>query len=683
MSKKIIRWLGNPILQNSFAIVVTSFFLIFIILFFLLPAKQKAEDDAVNLQQKTAIDAQHLIDLFMQIRFEDLENTGNHLWFHHKNADHEDIKAASEIFFYAKTDFINISLLDHAGKTILSIDKPGVIVATPSSSLKNSLSFKKPFEEAVNYISPVYFGSHGPSIQISIPLREDGKIIGAIIADIDFTLLWKVVKTPEIVDGKIYLVDTRGYIIADPDLNRSVSGENLKYRDIINKIVAGENKVPLAIYINENYIPVLSYGLKIPLTGWGIIVEQKLSTALLQKNLTSSATFGFSAISIVLILLLLLGTYRLSKALIKVEREEETISAERNKLAVILSGISDAVIALDSNRNIVTFNKTAEKLTGYNGEDVIGKYIGDIINVYETNTPLAPETYSPIQSNTNEGVVFSKSGLKIKTIKKEAYVNLLVGHISEGLAVNLGCILTMHDITEETQLEHMKLDFVSMAAHELRTPLTTIKNYLSVFIEENSAKLGSEQNNFLKRIDVATQQLASLIENLLNASKVERNAFVVNLAPTDLVSIAKQITIDLTSKAAEKKITLKFVEPKNHIPKVMANKLRLSEVLGNLLSNAIAYTKPKGKITVTVTQNGNEVVTNVADTGEGIPKEAIPHLFTKFFRVSADLEQEGKGTGLGLYISKSIIDMHHGRIWVESELGKGSIFSFSIPTKKI
>ena len=125
------------------------------------------------------------------------------------------------------------------------------------------------------------------------------------------------------------------------------------------------------------------------------------------------------------------------------------------------------------------------------------------------------------------------------------------------------------------------------------------------------------------------------------------------------------------------------MEIKGKLPEVLVDKFRISEVLSNLLANALTYTKPGGKVEVTSWPENDNVVTSIKDTGEGIPESAIPRLFTKFFLVSGVLEQGSKGTGLRLYISKSIIDMHEGKIWVKSKLGVGSTFTFSLPLSKI
>lgn len=364
----------------------------------------------------------------------------------------------------------------------------------------------------------------------------------------------------------------------------------------------------------------------------------------------------------------------------EMEKEKETISAERNKLEVIISGIKDAVIVVDLDRKIILFNNAAEDLTGFKAMEVLNKPIQEVIKIYDERVELSSDVYSPIRTDNFEGVTYSHMNLKILGKgDKESFANLISGQIKEGSSINLGAILTLHDVTQERQLEEMKLDFVSMAAHELRTPLTTIRGYLSVFVEENAKEFDKEQMVFLDRMTIATDQLVSLVENILSVSRIERGVFSMSPEPLDWDPVVEKTVSEFTQRAKERNIKLTYTKSETKLPKVFADKLRVVEIINNLIANAISYTMNGGKIKVWTERKGKEVITHIQDTGVGIPKEALQHLFTKFFRVSGKLSQGSKGTGLGLYIAKSITEMHHGKIWVESEPGKGSTFSFSLP----
>lgn len=375
---------------------------------------------------------------------------------------------------------------------------------------------------------------------------------------------------------------------------------------------------------------------------------------------------------------------QLKKAYQDLEQEKEHLSAERDTLAIILTGITDSIIAVDLSKKILIFNKAAEDLTGFTYQDVFGQTIDTVIKVVDPKLGEIPiATYCPITTQAVEGANFKKNDLRLFSRSgKKANINLLSSQIKEGTNINLGCILTIHNTTKEDELEEMKLDFISMAAHELRTPLTTIKGYLSVLLGENIQNLTPDQKDFLNKINISSKQLLSLVENLLGVARIERGALSLNLEPIDWVEKLKQIVTDFQNQAGERNIILEFTPPIQQIPQIEVDKLRIDEILTNLLINAINYTPPGGKINVWIETNGQEVITHIKDTGEGIDKESLPHLFTKFFRASGKISQSSKGTGLGLYIAKSIIQMHQGKIWVDSTFGQGSTFSFSLPIQK-
>lgn len=364
----------------------------------------------------------------------------------------------------------------------------------------------------------------------------------------------------------------------------------------------------------------------------------------------------------------------------EVEQRTQELKAERNKLEITLASIVDAVIAVDLNRNIIIFNKAAEQLTGYTASDVLGKPLDPVVTIFDGTTQLSPSTFSPVSSSDFEGIVYKKEGLILSGLNgKRTPVNLLAGQIKEGKTANLGCILTIYDVSKEKELEEMKLDFVSLAVHELRTPLTSIRSYLYIFLRDYGTSLNSTQNTLLTRVNISAQKLSSLVENLLNVTRIEKGAVALDLQAVDWVKNVREVILETTDQAKEHKIDVSFVEPSVQTPKVLVDKFRINEVLMNLLVNAITYTSSGGEVVVWLEEKDHQLITHISDNGPGIPKEAIPHLFTKFFRVSGKLERGSKGTGLGLYIARSIVGMHNGKIWVQSQVGKGSTFSFSLP----
>lgn len=368
-------------------------------------------------------------------------------------------------------------------------------------------------------------------------------------------------------------------------------------------------------------------------------------------------------------------TDKLSKTIQNLENDRAIAISEKNKFDEILSSIIDGIIALDFNKNIMFLNKASEELTGFRETEVLGRPIDQIIHLFSEQEEIPPRAYCQESFNQTAKLV-GKDGRQVK-------ISLNTVQVGPAVQSNLNCILIIHDLSKEEELEQMKLDFVSMASHELKTPLTSIVGYLSVFLEENKGKIPAENLDLLNKAFVAAKQLQTLIQNLLNVNKIEKEQLSVSSQPIDYLPVLTKAVEDLRSQATQKNIVLSIAVPTEPLPKVLADPIRISEVITNLVSNAINYTNPNGKIEVSMKVSPNEVTTTISDNGVGIPQEAIPHLFSKFFRVSNELQQANKGTGLGLYISKSIIEKLHGKIWVQSEIGKGSRFSFTLPAVTI
>jgi len=364
---------------------------------------------------------------------------------------------------------------------------------------------------------------------------------------------------------------------------------------------------------------------------------------------------------------------------------EQTIEivAERDVLESVLYNASDGVYALDRAGRIVTFNKTMEELTGFTLAEVQGQPASEYIRLFDASEPLETSTYCAMEGISLKKISFVKEKLTLVSRNgSKKYVKMISATIAEGRQVNIGCIVTLADITKSIDLETMKLDFVSIAAHELRTPLTSMRGYLSLLSDDVKEDMDEVHGEYLEKAVLSADRLHVLIENLLNISRIERGTLSLDIKKHDWVEAVETEIEEFLPTIEASDLQLTFEKPKGKIPPVYVDVTTIVEVVSNLLDNAIRYTKAGGKITVSIEKDGDMVVTHVGDTGIGIPQASIPHLFKKFYRVSTTVLRAGeKGTGLGLFISKEIVKMHGGEIWVESTEGKGSVFSFSLPTK--
>ncbi len=357
----------------------------------------------------------------------------------------------------------------------------------------------------------------------------------------------------------------------------------------------------------------------------------------------------------------------------------QIIETQKKIIDAISYGVDDAVIITDPNRLVTHFNKTAEQLTDLKIMDVLGQKLDNFLEVYDDAGQISIDNICPISGLDIEGVVYQANNLKLKPrIHSEEIVNIKSIKISGGSQVNIGCIIFIENTFEQSELERMKLDFVSMSEHVLRTPITVIRGYISILLHDKTKqKLDETEQKYLDNAMFGTNELLSLVENLLNIAEFRSGEVKVLTTSMSLEDLVSKVVTDLRMVADDKGLRVLFIPPVTKLRNVKGDVSKVKIVLQNLIENAIKYSQ-EGNINITIADKGTSAEVAVKDTGRGIPQEFIPHLFTKFYRVKKALEME-YGMGLGLYMSKKIIDAHKGKIWVESVDGQGSTFYFSLP----
>jgi signal transduction histidine kinase len=225
----------------------------------------------------------------------------------------------------------------------------------------------------------------------------------------------------------------------------------------------------------------------------------------------------------------------------------------------------------------------------------------------------------------------------------------------------------------------MKSDFVSNVSHELRTPLTAVKGSVDNMLDGITGTLNEKQIRYLTRIKSNTDRLSRLINDLLDLSRIE--AGKIDIKPTVLSpeNLARDVVEILRSMVVDKLIDLEVICHEHDVT-AWADRDKVTQVLMNLVGNAVKFAPSHGNVTIAIERDGDSwVQVSVADTGPGIPRPELERIFDKFYQVSQVDKRKSRGTGLGLAISKALVQMHGGKIWVESELGKGSTFSFTLP----
>ena len=233
------------------------------------------------------------------------------------------------------------------------------------------------------------------------------------------------------------------------------------------------------------------------------------------------------------------------------------------------------------------------------------------------------------------------------------------------------------------QVDKLKDEFVSLASHELRTPMTVIKSYVWLLLEGKTGKLTEQQMKYLKISYDSTNRLIGMVNDMLNISRIESGRFTIDPKPMSIATLIQEVSSEMGSRAAELGIKLVVQEPENATPNINADSDRIKQVLINLIGNSLKFTSKDGSITVSYYLKDSMVFVSIKDTGIGIKPEDMEKLFKKFNMVggSSLTKQAGQGSGLGLYLSKNLVELHKGKIWVESEgEGKGTVFTFTLPT---
>ncbi len=350
-------------------------------------------------------------------------------------------------------------------------------------------------------------------------------------------------------------------------------------------------------------------------------------------------------------------------------------------LRAIISAMEDALLVYDQNFAVQLMNPAAERLLGLKQAELLGQTLTPknaenpkLQRLTQIIFPtLAPTIVPRSRAGEYPQVIdtsFTDPYLEIRTITTP---------IADGSGQVMGFMKIIRDRTREASLAKTKTEFIAVASHQLRTPITNLEWSLETIAGDPGL------NGALKEIaDGAVSSvklLRTIVEDLLNITKIEEGRFGYNFKETDLAEYLEKFLENVLPQARRVGISVYFDKPKESLPKVQMDQQKISMVLQNLLDNAIRYNVANGTVTVGVLKQPNApfLEVTVKDTGIGIPAEEAEKLFTKFYRASNAAKSAADGSGLGLYIAKNVIMAHGGRIWVESELNRGSVFHFTLP----
>ncbi len=408
---------------------------------------------------------------------------------------------------------------------------------------------------------------------------------------------------------------------------------------------------------------------------------------------------------------------------------EETVS-EKHRTEAIINHMADGLIMLDQHYSVVSFNPAMERMLGLKAEQVLGKNVfgqevepelAPLAAICQLQSPEMVECWKAKPGDTSrcpdcpayeqndrrcwlhlaretddEGhplpcrecpvyqknyAIYENMGVLESEIHlpgpRDRFLRVYSSIVKDSDGRPLGEVKVVRDITKERELDRMKSDFISTISHELRTPLFSIQGFVRLILDGQVPDVKT-QRDFLTVVEEQAGQLAELVNSLLDLSRLESGVLEMKWERVQIADVIRQTVTKLEGLARSKKIALQVDVPKD-LPEVEGDAMRLGQVIANLIGNALKFTASGGRVSVSAEANDSELSVHVADSGVGIPPDALERVFDKFYQASEATTRTADGTGLGLYIAKNIVETHGGRIWAKSEVGRGSVFSLALP----
>jgi two-component system phosphate regulon sensor histidine kinase PhoR len=348
-------------------------------------------------------------------------------------------------------------------------------------------------------------------------------------------------------------------------------------------------------------------------------------------------------------------------------RTIRTLTGERNQSSAILRSMIEGVAVIDSKERVVFCNRAFAEILNIDAARCEGRSLVELVRQADL-LDLARRALTSADS--------LQGSLIIGTVMPRSFAVTATPVKALEPAAN-GAVIVLHDITELRRLERVRQDFVANVSHEFKTPLTAIQGFAETLL---GGALEDEKNNrrFLAIIRDHAARLGRLTDDLLKLARIEAGKLEVQYQPVSVAELVEGCAATTLFKASRRNIALNLSYPPE-LPAIRGDAGLLREVLQNLLDNAVQYTSPGGRVDLSAATRDHEAVITVADTGIGIPLADQERIFERFYRVDAARSREVGGTGLGLSIAKHIVEAHGGRLWVESTVGAGSQFHFSIP----
>lgn len=696
-------------------------------------AKTSLLKDATNQQQIVANNTAESVDNYLSSKINTLVLQSQILSVRNFN----EMDASQDLAVLIKQDpnLQNVQLLDASGNQEIVFDQQGQVQTLTNQSSSDAYKAVS-YLSGKDYVGSVSYNSkNDPQITIAVPLLKTNlnqnlnnlpsanfgtytspaDIQGVLVANYDISDLWQSVLSTKVGQGGYaYVVDGLGNLVAYPNKKFLSEHPNISSVPAVSEFINGQNKTEATI--SEASQNVISTPRKLSKANWAVIVEEPVSSiyASVDSYIKFSAIIGIIAIvfSILMSLIFrkqlldpikklmsgvkkfekgdfdnninvntndefqeLANTFNtmgssINKLIVDLKSKNFNLSDEQTRLSSIIRSVTDGIIALNDKGQIISINPPAAKFIAKKPEDLVDRKMVDLYAWKIKGKQLMLELSKP--------GIYHYTDLTLQQDTELYYLDLMVTVLDRNDS-EVSAIITIHDLTQGRELDVMKLDFVAIAAHELRTPVTVIQGYLSLINKDALDQMSIKNIENLQKAIVGTNQLRDLINKLLNISRIDRGEMDMHFEKLDLVHLVAEVVKQHEGTAQTRGQNIDFDSTNHNHVYVPGDVSSLTEVLNNLIGNALKYTGDNDTVHVRLLVVDDNVRVEIKDNGPGIPAEHRSKLFTKFYRVERSLVAGNRGTGLGLYLAKTIIDMHHGQIGVDPFNGHGSTFYFVLP----
>jgi PAS domain S-box-containing protein len=627
---------------------------------------------------------------------------------------------------FSRASFKDMTLVNSFGKEFARSDRyttvdPGDLVDRSESEEFISVT------EGGRFISPIFWENNKPFFMIGrgfFNVYEEFQ--GAVFAQVDARAIEVVISQLSVTEdqGRGYVVDENGITIAHPDFSQVYLRRDFSSVPLVASLIGKHTESPSPnLYLNELDDEVIGAGEPIVIsfdehdpieklhTDWFVVAETPTFVAFS----TVREITVFSGISLLIMVLIasitaLVLAGRIVKPIeslhlatrkfrsgdleyrVDINTGDEiedlgdgfnqmaetlsesiiTITSEKEKTLSILNSLNDGILVYNLDGNIIQTNPKTEDILVLEQDNVVGLIPAEL--AADPNPAL--RSVAAIST-----LLLSDFESKEMSIETPSRVHLRVTHVPllGETKQKIGSMRILHDITEEKAVEILKSNFVSTVSHQLRTPLTGIKWGIDSLARGSVGGLPEKKKALAQRITASTESLIELVNDLLDVSRIEEGRFEYEFKVRNVEPMVKDLIKEFKEFADQKGVEISFEPSYEKLPQVLVDERKLKIAIGNIIDNAIRYTPAGGKVKVQMNLGKDSLIIVVSDTGIGISKDSKSFLFNKFYRADAAVKMHTEGSGLGLFISKQIIDRHNGKIVVDSQVDKGSQFYIHLP----